>query len=213
VRHLVPRRPRVAAAGLALFVLTAALVAAGVLGDLDQFAVSHLMPWLDPHRTGTVTLRSLTLPQVGGSVARTLVGLWTYPAAVLPSVVLVALCARRLPRRDAAAWLAIWAAGNAVELVGKLVISRPALHAAHVHVIAFDGSLPSGHTIRSVVVSGAAWSAGRAGRYAALWAAGVPFALVALGDHTPTDVAAGLFVALALVGWAPGTRPGVRTAR
>jgi len=201
----VTRPAALAVAAALLFAVTAALVAAGFLHGIDRYAVGHLMPWLEPRRTGTVTLRSLTIPSVGGSVGRTLVGLWTYPAAVAPSLVLVlaVATARRL-------WLGVWFVGNAVEVLGKLAVTRPALHAAGVHVTAFDHSLPSGHTIRAFVVAGAAAAAARVGRYAFVWAAGVPFALVALGDHTPTDVAAGLFVAVALLGGARVRRAGAR---
>jgi membrane-associated phospholipid phosphatase len=36
-----------------------------------------------------------------------------------------------------------------------------------------------------------------------VWAATVPFPLVATGAHTPADVVAGILVAVALAGWAP----------
>lgn len=204
---LAPRRPRVALAGAALFVATAALVAAGALTWLDQYAVTHLMPWLRPRHHPLVTISSLTLPAVHGSVAQVLVDLWTYPAAFLPSALLVLAGAWRLRARgrmDAAlAWCALWIAGNAVELAGKLAVERPPLHRGGVHVSGFDHSLPSGHTIRSLVVAGALAWAWRRGRLAFVWAAGVPFALVALGHHTPTDVVAGVFVGAILAGWAP----------
>lgn len=187
-----------------LFALTAGLVAAGALHGLDHYAVSHLMPWLEPRRTAKVTLRSLTLPRIHGSLGRTLVELWTYPAAVVPSLVLVLACPSRL------AWLGVWLVGNAVEVAGKLAITRPALYAGRVHVTAFDNSLPSGHTIRAFVVAGAVAASWRAGRSALAWAVGVPFALVALGDHTPTDVAAGAFVAAALLACARLRRPAAR---
>jgi membrane-associated phospholipid phosphatase len=79
------------------------------------------------------------------------------------------------------------------------------------HVYGFDQSLPSGHTIRSLLVAGAIACAWHWGRLALVWAAGVPFALVVLGHHTPTDVAAGVFVVLFLAAWAPTrstSRPG-----
>jgi membrane-associated phospholipid phosphatase len=185
----------------------AALVAAGAFTWLDQYAVSHLMPWLRPRHRPSVTLASLTLPGVRGPVGRALLDVWTYPAAFVPSALLVAAAAWRLRARghvDAAiTWCALWVAGNAVELAGKLVVERPALHRDGIHVVGFDHSLPSGHTIRSLVVAGALTWAWRRGRPAFVWAAGVFVALVVLGHHTPTDVVAGIFVALALWGWAP----------
>jgi membrane-associated phospholipid phosphatase len=205
--RLAPRRPRAALAGAALFAVTAMLVAAGAFTWLDQYAVSHLMPWLRGQHHPLVTISSLTLPRVDGSLGRALADLWTYPAAFVPSALLVLACAWRLRGRGhldgAIAWCALWLAGNAVELAGKLAVDRPALHRGGVHVTGFDHSLPSGHTIRSLVVAGALACAWRGGRLAYLWAAGVPFALVALGYHTPTDVLAGVFVAVALSGWAP----------
>jgi membrane-associated phospholipid phosphatase len=207
---LAPRRPRIALAGAALFVATAALVAAGAFTRLDQYAVSHLMPWLQPEPHALVTISSLTLPGLEGSPGRKLVDLWTYPAAFVPSALLVLVSAWRMRVRgrvDAAVTsCALWVAGNAVELAGKLGVERPALYRDGGHVTGFDQSLPSGHTIRSLVVAGALAWAWRRGRLAFAWAAGVPFALVALGHHTPTDVVAGVFVAVAVAGWAPGRR-------
>ena len=88
--------------------------------------------------------------------------------------------------------------GNAVELAGKLTLRKPALYHHHFHVTAFDTSLPSGHTIRAFIVAGAVAAAWRSGRTAYVWAATVPIALVVTGAHTPTDVVAGVCVAVAL---------------
>lgn len=198
-----PSRPRLAVAGAALAIATAVLVAAGVLTRVDQFAVSHLMPWVEPGRARPLTFGALALPRLDGPLPRALLDLWTYPAALVPSLVVVLLCALRSARPVGAAWCALWLGGNVLELVGKSTISRPALYAAHARVESFDASLPSGHTIRALVVAAAVASTWRFGRYALVWAAGVLPALVVLGAHVPTDVAAGLFVALALAGWAP----------
>jgi membrane-associated phospholipid phosphatase len=206
VTGLAPSRPSVAAVGIAGFLATAVLVATGALDHVDRYAVSHLMPWLDPRRSGGVSIHSLILPRLTGSTAERLAALWTYPAAVVPSLVLVAVAARLELRLRALAWPALWLAGNAVELAGKLVVERPALYDRGIHVTALDSSLPSGHTIRAFVVAGALAAARRGGRAAFAWAAGVPFALVALGDHTPTDIVAALFVVVALAGWAPSLR-------
>jgi membrane-associated phospholipid phosphatase len=207
VSRLAPRRPRLAIAGGALFLAAAALVTSGALSGVDRYAVSHLMPWLRPRHHAFVTLSGLTLPSLGGSPGKSLVELWTYPAAFVPSLLLVLAAARRLRAdgapRAALAWCALWVAGNGVELVGKLSVVRPDLFLGPVHVAAFDHSLPSGHTVRSLLVAGALAAAWRHGRLAFAWAAGVLPALVALGAHTPTDVVAGVFVALALAGWAP----------
>lgn len=204
---LAPRRPWVALAGAALFAVTAALVSAGALTRVDQYAVDHLMPWLQPRHHPFVTISSLTLPGVHGPVARVLLDLWTYPAALVPSGLLVLAAAWRLRahgRLDAAVtWCALWIAGNAIELAGKLGLERPDLERHGRHVSGFDQSLPSGHTIRSLILAGALACAWRHGWLAFVWAAVVPFALVVLGHHTPTDVVAGVLVALFLAGWAP----------
>ena len=200
---LAPSRPRLAVAGAALAIATAILVAAGTLTRVDQFAVSHLMPWVEPGRAQPLTIGSLTLPTLDGPLPRALLDLWTYPAALVPSLVVVLVCAARSARPVGAAWCALWLAGNAIELLGKSTVSRPALYAAQARVGSFDASLPSGHTIRALVVAAAVAATWRHGRYAVLWAAGGLPALVVLGAHVPTDVAAGLFVALALAGWAP----------
>jgi membrane-associated phospholipid phosphatase len=181
-----------------------ALVASGVASGVDQFAVSHLMPWLEPRRRPVLTVSSLTLPRRHGPLGNVLLGLWTYPAAVAPSLVLVVLCARRLARRDGLALCALWLAGNLAEVVGKLTVTRPDLSSGDVHVVAFDNSLPSGHTIRSLVLAGAVALALPAfGRLMFVWAFGVLVALVVGGAHTPTDVAAGVLVAAVLTCWAP----------
>lgn len=185
--------------------LTATLVATGVLATVDKFAVGHLMPWLEVRHHPLVTIGSLTLPSFDPPAANAALELWTYPAALVPSLVLVLVAASRLARADAIVWCALWCAGNAVELAGRLTLHKPALYHHHVQISTFDTSLPSGHTIRSLIVAGAVAAAWRSGRAAYVWAATVPFGLVATGAHTPTDVVAGILIAVALAGWAPQT--------
>jgi membrane-associated phospholipid phosphatase len=195
VTRLVPRRPRLALAGGLLAALAATLASTGALRSVDQYAVDHLMPWLQLRHHPFVTFGSLTVPS-----------LETYPAALVPSLVLVLVAASRRARADAIAWCALWCAGNAVELAGKLALRKPALYHHTFHVSAFDTSLPSGHTIRAIIVAGAVAAAWRSGRVAYVWAAAVPIALVVTGAHAPTDVVAGAFVAVALIAWAPNVR-------
>ncbi len=199
--RLAPRRPRLAIAGGLSAALTATLVATGALVTVDKLAVAHLMPWLEVRHHPFVTLGSLTLPRLESPAVNAALELWTYPAALAPSLGLVLVAASRLARADGIVWCALWCAGNAVELAGKLTLHKPALYHNHVHVSAFDTSLPSGHTIRALIVAGALAAAWRSGRAAYLWAATVPFALVATGAHTPTDVVTGMLVAVALAGW------------
>jgi membrane-associated phospholipid phosphatase len=201
-------RPRAFFAGLVLFAATAALVEHGSLTRLDQHAVTHLMPWLQARPVGHLTVWSLTVPSLHLPIAKALLTLWVYPAAVLPSALLVGAAAWTLHRRGddeaAATWCVLWFVANVLEVAGKWLIERPALYSsAGFHVSAFDHGLPSGHTLRSLVVAGALAYTWRWGWLAVVWAGSVAIALVPLGWHTPTDVAAGIFVALMLWGLAP----------
>ena len=204
--RIAPRRPRLAVAGVSLTALLATLVATGQLAAIDKYAVAHLMPWVEVRHHPFVTIGSLTVPSLRPPAANTALELLTYPAALAPSLVLVLVAATRLARPDGLAWCAIWCAGNAIELAGKLTLHKPALYHDTVHLTAFDTSLPSGHTIRAFVVAGTLAAAWRTGRLAYVWAATVPFALVVIGAHTPTDVAAGFLVVVTLAAWAPEVR-------
>jgi membrane-associated phospholipid phosphatase len=206
VTRLAPRRPRLAIAGGLVTALAATLTSTGALAFVDKYAVAHLMPWLEVRHHRFVTIGSLTVPSLHGPAANAALELWTYPAALVPSLVILLVAASRLAKAGAIVWCALWTAGNAVELVGKLTLRKPALYHNHVHVAVFDSSLPSGHTIRSLVIAGAVAAAWHSGRAAYVWAATVPFALVVTGAHTPTDVVTGVFVALTLAGWAPNVR-------
>ena len=201
-----PRRPRLAIAGGFLTVLTATLATTGVLHGVDQYAVDHLMPWLRVRHEPLLTLGGLILPHLRSPAANKALELWTYPAAVLPSLLIVLVAVSRLVRVDAVAWCAVWCAGNAIEVAGKLTLEKPDLHHHSVHVTAFDTSLPSGHTIRALILAGVVTTAWRSGRWALVWAATVPFALVVSSAHTPSDVVAGVFVAMTLAAWAPNVR-------
>lgn len=203
---LAPRRPRLAIAGGILAALVAILSATGVLRGVDQYAVDHLMPWLQVRHHPFVTFGALTVPSIDPPAANIALKLWTYPAAVLPSLLIVVAAASRLARADGIRWCALWCAGNAIELAGKLSLRKPDLYHHTFHVAAFDTSLPSGHTIRAFVLAGAVAGAWRSGRLALAWAATVPPALVVSGAHTPSDVVTGVFVALTLAAWAPNVR-------
>ena len=201
-----PRRPRLAAAGALLAAGTAALSSTGVLHGLDQYAVDHAMPWLVPRERPLVTIGGLLFPHLHGPAVQALLGLLTYPAAFAPSLVLILAATWRLGSRTRLTWAASWVAGNAIEAAGKLGLDRPSLFKHGVHASTFDDSLPSGHTIRAILVAAAVASARRHGRPAFAWAAVVPPALVVTGAHTVTDVIAGTGVALAVLAWAPRRR-------
>jgi membrane-associated phospholipid phosphatase len=176
-----------------------ALVASGALTGADKYAIHHWMPWLRPGPHHLVDVRSAFATEARSTLGGTLVGLWTYPASPFISLLVVGLCAWVLERRGhrsaAIAVLALWLVGDALELLGKLTITRPGID-----VPGLRSSFPSGHTLRAfVVVAALAWTWRRAGRVALLWALAVPVALVALGDHVPTDVVGGALLAGCLI--------------
>jgi membrane-associated phospholipid phosphatase len=182
-------------ARLALAAGFAALAVAVSLGGftwLDQFATSHWMTRLGPPGHHGAASILLPLTHVDG-VRKTFADFWFYPASVPISGLIVLLCWRRLPRGSA--WAGAWLVGIAIEVLVKGVLDRPALHQGARHIVAFDDSLPSGHTIRSLLVAAIlARVFPRAGRWAWLWAASVWILLVAQGWHVPTDIAAGLLL-------------------
>jgi len=190
------------AAGVAVGI--AAAVQTGRLAHFDQYSVYHLMPWLEP--THHTSRWHFAVPEKRVSRWGTLVALVTYPASILVSALIVLACAAVLwsrgRRRSAAevCVLMVWA--NVIAYLGKATITRETLHAGfrkHGLTHGFDHSVPSGHAIRAVVVAFGLAQLGRAGRVAWLWALAVPVALVAIGDHTPSDVVCGFAVGVALV--------------
>ena len=189
------------AAGV-LFLVLGALVAHGTFTHLDQWAVSHLMPWLQPPFNTGIDVVHMFVPRRRDSLGHTLVELVTFPAGVPPSALVVACCAVALWRRGLVraglVWVAAWIAANAIEVMGKGVITRPPLYSHGLHVASFDQSYPSGHALRAGVLAAAVcWTWPRAWPVL-VWAIGVPLALVALGAHTPTDVVGGVLAAVAL---------------
>jgi membrane-associated phospholipid phosphatase len=191
----------------ALFAALAALVALGAFTGVDQYATEHWMPGLEPGATASL---GDALSPIGDDRAAPdlLADAWLYPASAPLSALAVALICRllwRRGRRTAAAW---WGGGFvvgvAVELLVKHVVARPALYltedGVRQHVTGFDHALPSGHTLRAALLAGlvaCVWP--RLGKAAALWLASVLVALVLAGWHTPTDIAAGLLLACAVV--------------
>ncbi len=199
---LIRRIPSLAVAAGAFFLLLGALVAHGTYTPLDERAVLHLMPWLQPPFTTGTDVVHMFVPHRRDSLGHTLVELATFPAGVPPSALVVACCAVALRRRGlgraGAVWIAAWIAANAVEVIGKGLVTRPPLFSHGLHVASFDQSYPSGHALRAGVLAAAVcWTWPRAWPVL-VWALGVPFALVALGAHTPTDVVGGVLAAVAL---------------
>ncbi len=193
---------------LALVVLTV-LVAAGSFTRVDQFSVTHLMPWLEPGLRGPGGSAGYYRPfALHTTTWAKLFDLWTYPCSLLISSLVVIWAAVVLWRRYgpvvALAPAAAWVIGNGIEVIGKGTITRPALYGhingVPVHVTAFDDSFPSGHMLRGVIV---AFAIGlvftRSWKWAAVWAAFVGPLLVLQSAHTITDVIGGALVGLILL--------------
>jgi membrane-associated phospholipid phosphatase len=198
-----------AAALAAAFAALAALVGAGALDAVDQFGVDHLMPGLQPHGRPSSHLSGLVPLRHAAShgALRNAADVVTLPGSPLVTLLLVAVLGESLRRRgrlrEELAWIAAFAAGLAIEVVGKTVIERPPLEriadGVAVHVVGFDNSFPSGHTIRIVLLVALASSlAPRALPWLAAWAAAALALLEVAGFHAPVDIAAGLVLALLL---------------
>jgi membrane-associated phospholipid phosphatase len=170
----------------AAFALLAALVAAGIFHSVDQWAVRRLMPGLEPNPGKSSAVDSL-IPLHGSdwsdgwSIATNIVAL---PGALLVSLAIVAWRSRILA--------IILLAAVAVEVLCKEVLTRPALHLDGVHIVPFDSSFPSGHTLRIVLVAGALYPLLRG--WVVAWAATAIALILLAGWHTPTDIAGGLLL-------------------
>jgi membrane-associated phospholipid phosphatase len=196
---------------VAAFAVLSWLVVAGACTRLDQYGIDH---WMAHVGTGP-THNSLWLafrPYPGGGNASQLAfNIWTFPASVLVSGAVLAVCCvvldRRGQRRAAGAWVVAWLVANGVEVAGKWLLRRPDLSASvngvRLRITGFETSFPSGHTARALVVAfllAAIWP--RVAWAAGLWAAGACVLLVVSGDHTPSDVIGGALAALLVVTWA-----------
>jgi membrane-associated phospholipid phosphatase len=180
--------PRSALVLCVVFVVLAALVGAGVFTDLDQWSIEHLMPGAS-FGTGEPSLIDSLVPLHSTdwtdpwSVA---VNVVTLPASFLVALVLIAWRSRLLA---VAALVCV-----AVEVVFKHVLDRPPLYDGPLHIVAFDSSFPSGHTLRTVLLVAAFLPV--LGWVAAAWGV-VSLSLLELaGWHTPTDVIGGVLLGL-----------------
>jgi membrane-associated phospholipid phosphatase len=196
-----------AAAGTGLALLAAAVVT-GKLQSVDQYAVDHWMPGLDPW-SGPGAMISLhqLYPRLGDTL-EIFCNFWTFPASAFVSFLVFAGCCLVLVRRGrpraALAWAAAWVGGNAAEALLKHVLERPDLHAAvaggRFEFQSFGHAFPSGHAMRAVLVAALLTAVWRPAAPAVLlWAAVVLPALVATAAHTPTDVAGGVLLGLLAV--------------
>ena len=128
----------------------------------------------------------------------------TLPGQVIVSLLLVAAASRHLWKRgrvDAAVfWLAAWLLAVAVEIVFRHMLTRPPLYRDGVHIVAFDDSWPSGHTLRAAIAAAAlavTWP--RLRPLLAAWLVAVMVLLELAGFHTPTDILGGLLLAAVAV--------------
>ena len=155
------RLRRLGIAAAVAFAGLAALVATGAATGVDRWAVGHAMPfagapgpaptWAD----SVVPLLHVSFHPLGHAVAE----LVTLPGQVVISFVLVAAASRHLWQRGrveaAVFWLAAWFLAVAVEIVFRHALTRPALYHDGVHIVAFDDSWPSGHTLRVGIAAAA----------------------------------------------------------
>jgi len=198
-----------AATSAALAVFTV-LVVTGALTGVDNWAIDHVSPALNPYSdVGVVALSGLWQPfGLDAPWWDKIVDLFMYPASFVVSALLVGVgCVvllRRGARVPALVWAGAWCAANGAELVGKLGLTRPAVHWSNgprpVHVLTFDNSYPSGHSARGVVVAALlAYVFPRLRVALAAWVVLVPAALVVGGAHTLTDVVGGTTLGLLIV--------------
>jgi membrane-associated phospholipid phosphatase len=167
-----------AATLFAVLVILGAAVRQGRVEGLDHFASVHFQPL----RKGDWSL--LTAP--AGPVAA-------------PLLLLVGAAAMRRPARIRAAWMLVFAASVAIEVVGKPLVERAHVDPDRLPWHAHDG-FPSGHTMRGVIVAGAlaaAWPAARIPLV--VWAVANAALVATTGMHPLSEVVGGLVGGVALV--------------
>jgi len=190
---------RYASASLASgFAVLAALVATGATNGIDRWAIDHTMPGahFGARKSSTAEALIPLLHVRWHGALHVIAEIVTAPAALLPSLVVLLLLRRY-------AWIAVWAIGTGIEEICKWTLTRPALYHHGLHLVAFDNSYPSGHTLRAVILA-AAW------RPARPWAVAAIALLEIGGFHVPTDIVGGMLLALLL---SLGLRLGLRALR
>jgi len=203
-------RERAVAAGLAVALAVVAVgVELGAFTRFDQFGLDHFMPWLVPGNTATGGHAGFWQPfKFETPNTQKLLDLLTYPCSVLLSGLVVAIAAallwKRLGPLAALAPAAAWVVGNAIEVLLKGTIVRPAVYGTddsnRVHVVTFDDSFSSGHMMRGIIVAYTLtllWR--RASPWVWIWAASVAPALVLVSAHTPSDVIGGALLGLLVI--------------
>jgi undecaprenyl-diphosphatase len=206
----VRRLSLLAALAAIAFAVLAVLVAAGQLTSIDQYAVRELMPGLDlPQESSPLVYSLVPLVDAGAETPiQVAMEVFTLPASATISALLFLLGAWLL-RRSGEARLAVLSLGalvvaNAVELVVKTALERPALFAREgglrLQTTAFDHAFPSGHAARALLVAAlCAFVWPRLGRLALAWALLTLPALELAAFHVPSDIVGGAILALLLI--------------
>jgi membrane-associated phospholipid phosphatase len=188
-------------AAAAAYAALAGLVAAGTCTGIDRWAIGHAMPW-GTFGGGKPTLVEGLVPLLHasfGSPSAVFADVVTVPGSFLVSLAIVVACRRF-------AFVAAWVAANVLEEIGKTALTRPPLCRHRLHLVGYDNSFPSGHTLRTLVVAAAVAAALPRARHAAwAWAALSVVTIELAGYHVPTDVAGGLLLGGLLLSLA--TRP------
>ncbi len=200
-----PSRVAAPVLAAAAFCVIAALVSVGAFTGVDQLAVDSLMPGLTVG--GRPSIGSVFLPDfTHGRSWEKVAGVWMYPASVPISGLAIFASAAVLYRRGCriapAGWCGAWICANAVELLGRHVVRRPALSMSvgGRHVVGFEETFPSGHTARALLIVAAAGAVTRRGHAPLLiWALGTMAVLLALGAHAPSDILGGAVLASVLI--------------
>lgn len=209
--------------GAAFLILTAA-VGTGLVRPIDRFALDHLQPLSETSLAQTVAppdpLVALR-PVANGhrSVLASAAAIALAPADTLSAVIIVAaagpLLYRRGRPRAAAAWIVALLAGLAVEGTGKLLVDQIRFSPGSTILgVTLNGSYPSGHTIRSVILAtmvATLWP--RTRLWLIAWVALVTSLLELGGLHVPSDIAGGFLAGGALACAAVSyTGPPIRSA-
>jgi membrane-associated phospholipid phosphatase len=194
----------------AAFAVLTGAVAADALRPVDRYAIHHLMPFSEDSVAGTIAPsepQNAIRPIVQGhrSLGQSIAALGFLPADTISALLLAAgatvvVRRRGSPWRAGAIWIAAVIAGLAAEGAGKLLVPQiPFTYSAVVLGVKFEGTYPSGHTTRSVIVAAmvvSLWP--RVLPLAVAWVAYVTAVLELGGLHVPSDIAGGLLVGGAL---------------
>jgi membrane-associated phospholipid phosphatase len=135
---------------------------------------------------------------------------WTDPAEIpfAALILLAALIKMRQRPRLVALWIAAFGASLVIEVIGKALVERPfAATNTFLGTSIVQGSFPSGHTMRAIVVAGAVGTAWPRLRWPAIaWAAFTAVMVEVSGMHSPSEVIGGILGGLAIVTavWASG---------